>query len=139
MQEPAPQTFINKYFPKVTGLVPGNKLGKNNQGNPVHSPSLEITQMAILALTGLTLGIGVDAFFGYFFQKTKNKFIKFFMAFVQLATLIAVTYLMYTKLPESFTGTFQGTYPGMMFGIFFYGTQNNMFDGFRAVIGNIMG
>jgi len=136
-----PPSYYEMFPPTKVGLGAGNKLGNNGQ----HNPRREIWAMLILALLGLTLGILIDLLFGNILRSKRfaGKRIRFFMAFVQLLTLIFTTYGLYWAAGrygfESFVGTFQGTYPGMMFGIFFYGTQNNMFDGFKGVAGNVMG
>jgi len=136
-----PPKWAEMFPPNRVGLGRGNKLG--NMGD--HNPKREIWAMIILALLGLTLGVTVDLIFGNILRAKmfSGKRIRFFMAFIQLFTLIFITYVIYSAAGlygfESFVGTFQGTYPGMMFGIFFYGTQTNMFDGFKGTFGNVMG
>ena len=95
--------------------------------------------MMILALLGLALGLCTNALFGIVFQKMTSKWKKFIWSLLQLVTLALMTFALYYFLPQSFTGTFQGTYPGMMFAVFFYGTQTNMFNGLKSPFGNIMG
>ena len=118
------------------GLSTGNKLGNNGQS---HSFKREMWSMMILALLGLVLGLSVNAMFGIVFQKMTSKWKKFLWALLQLVTLALITFVIYSRMAETFTGTFQGTYPGMMFAVFFYGTQSNMFDGLKSPFGNIMG
>jgi ABC-type glycerol-3-phosphate transport system permease component len=114
----------------------GNRLGNNGQ---THSFKREMWSMMILALLGLVLGLCTNAMFGVVFQKMTSKWKKFLWSLLQLITLALMTFSLYYFLPQSFTGTFQGTYPGMMFAVFFYGTQTNMFNGLKSPFGNIMG
>ena len=141
---PAPGTLnkIKAAVPKWSelfgraSLSTGNRLGNNGQS---HSAKREMWAMVVLATFGLVLGLCVNALFGILVQKMKSKWKKFFWALFQLFTLILITFLLYNFLPESLTGTFQGTYPGMMFPVFFYGTKTNMFSGLKAPFGNVMG
>jgi uncharacterized BrkB/YihY/UPF0761 family membrane protein len=119
-----------------SGLSNGNRLGNNGQ---THSFKREMWSMMILALLGLVLGLCTNALFGIVFQKMTSKWKKFLWSLLQLVTLALMTFSLYYFLPETFTGTFQGTYPGMMFTVFFYGTQTNMFNGLKSLFGNIMG
>ena len=147
MQAPQPSGTLNKVKavlapPKWSelfgraSLSTGNRLGNNGQS---HSVKREIWAMMVLATFGLVLGLCVNALFGLLVLKLKSRWNKFFWAIFQLFTILVMTFAMYNFLPETLTGTFQGTYPGMMFPVFFYGTQTNMFDGFKAPFGPIMG
>jgi uncharacterized BrkB/YihY/UPF0761 family membrane protein len=118
------------------GLSNGNRLGNNGQ---THSFKREMWSMMILALLGLVLGLCTNALFGIVFQKMTSKWKKFLWSLLHLVTLALMTFSLYYFLPQTFTGTFQGTYPGMMFAVFFYGTQTNMFNGLKSPFGNIMG
>lgn len=146
MQNTSPQT-LGGFFPvEGPSLGPGNKLGRNNSGNPTHNLVLECGQMLILSILGLSMGIGVDLMFGNIlrlntFDKAPNR--RFAMAILQLFTLIIITFCFYSLATsigaESVVATIQGSYPGMLFGIFFFGTQNNMFAGLKGRFGNVMG
>ena len=147
MQDPQPPGTLNKVeeilappkweemFSRAS-LGNGNRLGNNGQS---HSFKREMWSMMILALLGLALGLCTNALFGIVFQKMTSKWKKFIWSLLQLVTLALMTFALYYFLPQSFTGTFQGTYPGMMFAVFFYGTQTNMFNGLKSPFGNIMG